>query len=229
MIPFIYQISLVFINCFNSKRKGNTIPNVEKGWLKMKKVLQLSLTLMLVGFLAACGSNDNNNKQPENNTPNNTVVDQNGVDNNTINNEEVNESNLNKNDETNNGVNSNESVDSSDELDMNEQMSKLSFAEIEVEVDYGDDKEYEAEVEKKATGDYEAEIEDELTNTNLKGEEAFNHLYPILEKLNITKDSAKEEVINEVLSAFDLEENYQEIEIEITFHDGTELEVEDEK
>lgn len=137
----------------------------------------------------------------------------------------------NNNDETikNNEANKdNETAKSDESLDIGEKMAELGFAEFKVEIDYADDKEYKADIEKRANGDYKVEVEDELTNTFLKGQDAFDHLYPILQKLEINSDSTKEEVISTVLDAFGLEENYVEFEVDIVFSDGTKLEYEDE-
>lgn len=121
----------------------------------------------------------------------------------------------------------NESIENdNDQTAMQEKMDKLDFQEFELEVDYPDDIEYEAEIEKKSTGLIEAELEDEAANIKLKGLQAFDEIYPLVEKLDITKDSSKEDVINKVITAFDLAEDYTKIEVEITFNDGTKMEQE---
>lgn len=192
----------------------------------MKKVYLVITSVFLIGFLAACGANDNNDSV---NAPNETNQEVDTENNNVVNNSEENEANGDAINDNDDDATNNNDIETTEKLSMNEKMDQLNFAEIEVEVDYGDDQEYEAEIEKKSNDDYEVEIEDELTNTYLKGEEAFNELYPIFKKLDITADSTKEEVIDAVLKSFDLEEDYKEIEVEVTFHDGTELEYEDEK
>ncbi len=113
--------------------------------------------------------------------------------------------------------------------DMNAKMKEIDFAEIEVEVKYGHDDEYEAEIEKSATGDYKAEIDDDLNNIHLKGKEAFDQLYPMIQKISVNEDASKDEAIHEILNAFDLDTDYREIEIEITFHDGKKMEYEDKR
>lgn len=166
---------------------------------------------------SACGPNNNEGNGSLDNKDN--VID----------NQEINESNNNDETNKNNEANKdNETAKSDESLDIGEKMAELGFAEFEVEIDYADDKEYEADIEKRANGDYKVEVEDELTNTFLKGQDAFDHLYPILQKLEINPDSTKEEVISTVLDAFGLEENYVEFEVDIVFSDGTKLEYEDE-
>lgn len=107
-------------------------------------------------------------------------------------------------------------------------MKELPIEEIEVEVEYADGKDYEAEIEHKSDGTYTSELEDEVNEAYIKGQAAFDKLYPMIEKLDITPDSGKQKVLNQVLSAFDLDKNYEEIEVEIDFHDSDdELEYED--
>ncbi|AXI00128.1 hypothetical protein DV702_10610 [Sporosarcina sp. PTS2304] len=108
-------------------------------------------------------------------------------------------------------------------------MDQLSFKEIKVEVSYGKDREYEAEIEQDDNEPFEAKIEDEVNGVYLQGQEAFNDLYPRAEQLQLTKDSTKEETIEQVLQAFDLESSYEKFEVEIRFHDGSKLDVEDRK
>lgn len=187
----------------------------------MKKILFTITAVSLIGIISACGANDNETND-QNNSADNEVTE------NETNNTEENNTNNEANDDNsdmdeNNSTETNTQADTSD---MNEKMKDIEFAEIEIKVEYGDDKEYEAEIEKSSTGDYKAEVDDDLNNNHLKGQEAFDHLYPIIEKMAITADSTKEEVFDEVLKAFDLDANYTEIEIEITFQDGKKMEYE---
>lgn len=112
---------------------------------------------------------------------------------------------------------------------MKSDMDQLSFKEIEVEISYGHDQEYEAEIEQDENEPIKAKIEDELNQNNLKGQEAFDDLYPKVKQLDLTKDSTKEETVSQVLKAFDLQDNYEKFEVEITFNDGSKLDVEDRK
>lgn len=112
---------------------------------------------------------------------------------------------------------------------MQEKMDQLTIREIGIEVSYGKDREYEAEIEQDKGRSIEAEVEDEINGVYLKGEEAFNDLYPKVQQLNLTKDSTKEETIEQILRIFNLESNYEKFEVEIDFTDGSELEVEDKK
>lgn len=173
----------------------------QKGERKMKKKLGMIFATLLLVVLTACGTSDEDTNEPTDNTDDEATEDQESSD-----------------------PADDESIE---EDDKNTKMKELEFAEFELEVEYDDDKEYEAEIEKKPSGEYKSELEDELTNTHLKGDEAFDHIYPILEKLSFGKDAPMDEVIDETLQAFELDANYDEFEIEVTFHDGTELEYED--
>ncbi|GEM_PF-2080778 len=112
--------------------------------------------------------------------------------------------------------------------DMKEKMDKLAYDEFELEVDYGKDKEYEIEIEQDK-GIIESTVEDELTNRNLNGQEAFDDIYPKLEKLTITETTSKEEAIEQALDAFGLKDDYVKFDMEITMPDGKKLTFEDKK
>lgn len=112
--------------------------------------------------------------------------------------------------------------------DMKKMMEELNFTEIEVEISYGKDKEFEFEIEHHSNGDIEAEVEDELNGIDIDNDlEAFNHVYPNVKKLEIDQGTDKQEVIKQVLEAFDLKDNYEEFEVEFKFEDGTKLSYED--
>ncbi|GKV68529.1 hypothetical protein NCCP2716_10270 [Sporosarcina sp. NCCP-2716] len=112
--------------------------------------------------------------------------------------------------------------------DMKEKMDKLGYDEFELEVDYGKDKEYEIEIEQD-NGVIESAVEDELTDQNLKGQEAFDEIYPKLEKLNINDTTSKEDAIQQALDAFGLKDDYVKFDMEITMPDGKKLNFEDKK
>src|SRR5699024_12484996 len=106
---------------------------------------------------------------------------------------------------------------------MKSKMDELDYVDFELEVDYGQDKEYEAEIEQKE-GNVKADLEDEINGEDLNGQEAFDKIYPLVDKLTISKDTEKEDVIEEVLEVFDLDDDYRELELEFTFSDGVKTE-----
>ena len=113
--------------------------------------------------------------------------------------------------------------------DMQSDMDELSFQEIELEISYGNDREYEAEIEQDENEPIKAKVEDELNDVYLKDQEAFDDLYPKVKNLDLTKDSSKQETIDSILNAFDLQADYEKFEVEIKFNDGSKLDVEDRK
>lgn len=98
-----------------------------------------------------------------------------------------------------------------------------NFAEFNLDIDYSPTEKYEASFEKDVDG-LEASIEDQLNNQNFNGNEAYDKLNPILEKLTFDATTPNEQVIEEVLSAFGLNSNYIEFELDVLFTDGTQKE-----
>ena len=97
------------------------------------------------------------------------------------------------------------------------------FAEFNLEVDYSPNVKYDASFEKDVDG-IEASIEDQVNNMQLRGNEAFDKLNPILEKLTFDASTPNEQVIEQVLSTFGLDSNYVEFELDVLFTDGTQKE-----
>ena len=95
-----------------------------------------------------------------------------------------------------------------------------NFAEFNLDIDYSPTEKYEASFEKDVDG-FEASIEDQINNENFHGNEAYDKLNPILEKLTFDATTPNEQVIEEVLSAFGLNPNYIEFELDVLFSDGT--------
>src|SRR5690625_2048135 len=129
-------------------------------------------------------------------------------------------------DETSSETENNDAESLDDDEYMTTKMDALDFYEIEIEVEYVDGKEYEVEIERDDNRPYTAEVEDELNNIYLKGKEAFDEVYPKIEQLSVNIDSEQTDVIEQVLSVFDLPDNYTKFEIEIKFNDGSEMDFE---
>lgn len=186
----------------------------------MKRLFLLIATLLLATGLAACGTTQNDNDDTNADQTEQEIADTEDQDNNA-------DEQTDKGDNTGNTANDND-ADATSNDEMKEKMDKLDYSEIEIEIDYGKDKEYEAEIEQD-NGIIEADLEDELNGIDVKGEEAFNKIYPHVEKLTIDRDTKKRDAIDDVLKAFDLDPDYQEFEVKITFPDGTKVEFEDKK
>lgn len=176
----------------------------------MKRLLYISLTILLMTILTACGGNNNSGQDGIMNNPDGT----------TNHDQEEQEAQTTSGDVT---------AQEDDQAYMKEQMDMLHFTEFELEVDYPEQKEVDAEIDQHSNGDIEATLDDDLNNKHLRGREAFDEIYPLISTLDISVDSTKEEVINQFIKAFDLPENYLEIEVEITLNDGTELKFESEQ
>ncbi|MED3691383.1 YusW family protein [Peribacillus butanolivorans] len=100
----------------------------------------------------------------------------------------------------------------------------FTFKDFQLEVDYtGNDNEYEAEYDAMGV-QTEASIDDQLNKHEVHSEEAMEELTPILEKLTFTKDSSDDEVIQDVTKAFNLKDDYEEFDLEVTYDDGTKKE-----
>ncbi|MCJ7839795.1 YusW family protein [Lederbergia sp. NSJ-179] len=178
----------------------------------MKRIFLVFYSLVLIGFLGACqsGGGINGTNKAQDNT------NEQGKD-------------TNDHDSVNDSTTTDQTNDSDDQEQMKSQMDKLDFAEIEMEISYGKDQEYEAEIEQDKNRPIEAKVEDEINNEFLKGKEAFDSIYTKAEKLTLTKDSSDQETIDQVLNAFGLDKDYEKFEVEITFNDGSRLDVEDRK
>lgn len=167
----------------------------------MKKTKWLAVPLSML-LLAACG----NDEEDVTNAPEDAPTEQEG---NTTNTNDNNGTNTNDNTGNNGTVsNANPSFD---------------FTHFSVDADYSMTESFEAEYENEQSG-VEASIEDDVNGENLYGDEAYARLEPIFEGFTFDQSTADDEVISEVLQAFDLAEDYQDIEIEVRFADGTEKE-----
>lgn len=111
------------------------------------------------------------------------------------------------------------------EVDMAKKLNELNINEFELEVEYSGNKEYKAEIYKKYDGSHQVSIKNELSNTTVTGQEAFDDLFPKLQQLHVNSDSKQGDLVEQVLQAFDLPSDYEEFEVEIEFTDGKKVEV----
>lgn len=185
----------------------------------MKRLPLLTFMLLLSLFLAGCGND--NSENTDNGSQNSPETDAESA---------PSDSGTTSTDSgASENSNSNSTDAASDQDDMKAKMDQLAFSEIKVEVSYGKDREYEAEIEQDPNQPLEAEVEDELNGVYTKGKEAFDDIYPKAKELDITTDSTEQEIIDQVLSAFDLEPDYEKFEVDLTFNDGTVQEFENKK
>ena len=170
---------------------------------KMKKSYVLSSVITLSLALAACGTTADNTDK---------VVD-----------EPITED---SNQGTATGQDENATTSNKDDM---QKMDEIDYADFGLSVDYANNDEYAAELEKNSNNSVEAKIDDSLNQVKMKGTDAFNELYPLVKQLTITQKTSKEDAIKEVIKVFNLPDDYKELELEIRFKDGTEIEFEDKK
>ncbi|AOV07118.1 YusW family protein [Sporosarcina ureilytica] len=191
----------------------------------MKKTfLFISLFVMSL-FVVACGTTTNKiNEKPADNQviEDNNNAGTNGNNGNTgTNGSEAGAEGTNNNSGQQSGSNGSDEVAKMDALD---------YQEFSLDIDYGNHKDYEVELDREDDNNrVEAKLEDDMNGIKIRGSEAFNEIYPLVEQLTITRDTTKEEAIKEVLDVFKQDANYQKLELEITFKDGTKIEFEDRK
>lgn len=178
----------------------------------MKRILLALGTFMLFLTLAACDSQQNNDAPVNNDDASND--------------EETTDSSDKQENNDSETENDSKTPENNSDSDMKSKMDELDYEEFELELDYGQDSEYEVEIEQD-NNQIKAEVEDELNGEYLEGQDAFDNIYPKVKKLTIDQNTSKKEAIEQVLDVFDLDTNYTEIEIEITFNDGTKIEFED--
>ncbi|WP_158555953.1 YusW family protein [Peribacillus glennii] len=95
----------------------------------------------------------------------------------------------------------------------------FTFKSFELNVENADGKKYEAEYETEGA-ETEASIDDEINDKKLAGDEAMEQLAPKLEKLEFNQDAPEDEVIAEVVKDFELNEDFKNLELDITYSDG---------
>lgn len=94
------------------------------------------------------------------------------------------------------------------------------FTHFDLDVDYRENEEFDVDYENKPN-ELEAEISDDRNNRHLQGNEAYAELKPIFEKLTFDANTEDEQVISEVVNAFQLGDDFVELELQVTFDDGT--------
>lgn len=183
----------------------------------MKRLNILAIFILLLGIFSACASNANNDTDSDD-TATEEIT------------EEMNNDNGVLDDDDDNVDSTNVPNVNEDDEYIESQMKNLNFTEIEIDISYGEDRDFELSIDRDDdTGRYEIEIEDDINNTLFKGREALDQIFPRLETLEITKDSEDMDVIEQVLNAFDLPDDYHEFDIEVIFDDGSRIDFEHRK
>ncbi|MFD1706315.1 YusW family protein [Siminovitchia sediminis] len=189
----------------------------------MRQVVYLTAVLWLAFTLAACGTsnNDTENTQGTDVSNNEGQVDHNADD----------QDNIHSDDTATNHNNTNDSATSKNVVSEESQakMDALNYTDFELSVEYDGGQEFEASLENDQNRGVEAELEDEINDLRVNGQEAFNNIFPNVEKLTVDGQTSKEDAIQHALDAFSLESNYKKFELELTFKDGSRAEFEDKK
>ncbi|UTR16052.1 YusW family protein [Salipaludibacillus sp. LMS25] len=178
----------------------------------MMKRGRLSAGMLVLAFvLTACGTGDTptNNEGDASNTTGNNVLNDTDDSENMNHYLEANTNDIKTANDTNNMW--------YDNLDFYEFALDVAYSEGEYEVEY-----------KYNDGHPEAEIEDSRAGSDVKmsGEEALNELGSILPELAVTADSSDDHVFEAVINAFELADNYEELEVEIDFFNDSDIDVE---
>lgn len=97
----------------------------------------------------------------------------------------------------------------------------FDITSFDLDVDYSGTDSYEVEYENDPNG-LEARIEDEINHKTFNGDEAFEQLSPIFEKFNFDSSTAEDKVISEVLKAFNLNNDFTKLELEVEYSNGVE-------
>lgn len=171
----------------------------------MKNIKWLVIPLSLL-LLAACGDENDDVTNPPENAPTEGTADNNDTANNGT---------------TNNGDTANNNA-------VTNGNNTFDFTHFSLDVDYSATQDFEVDYENEQSG-VEASYEDEINNEKLYGNDAYSKLEPTFQSFTFDQNTADDEVIAEVLQAFDLGDDYQKLELEIRFTDGTEKEYRKEK
>lgn len=180
----------------------------------MKKLQILIATLLCLLILHGCNNKDDDQvPAPQENTTtekSGTTSENKPVDNGT---------NTNKPDTNNQGIQNNNVTPS----ETTENNNAFNFRDFDLDVEYEKDQSFEVDFENDDRG-LEAKIENELNNETVSGDEAYERLRPIFENFTFDQNTSEDDVISEVLNAFNLHTNYKKFDLEIDFIDGSKRE-----
>ncbi|MDM5335325.1 YusW family protein [Ureibacillus composti] len=94
-----------------------------------------------------------------------------------------------------------------------------NFTHFDLDVEYANDKSYDVEFANDQKG-MSAEYDDEINGEHLTGDDAMNKIEKYLELLTFDANSDPEEIRSQIISAFELDENYTEFDLEVRFTNG---------
>jgi len=101
------------------------------------------------------------------------------------------------------------------------QMKELPFQHLHLLVQYGQKNELYEATYRQARGKEEAIIRDHMNGVRYEGEEALREMKMKLNDMSIPSAKINEAYVNELLAAFNLDDDYQRIQIDLKLEDGT--------
>lgn len=114
-------------------------------------------------------------------------------------------------------------VNNETEIEQNEDGTLYNFSSFDLDIEYEQNNSFDVSYENESN-EMEAEIKDQINNITLQGDDAFEQLRPIFQKLTFDQNTPDQEVIEEVIREFELSSDYKKFELEVEFADGTEKE-----
>lgn len=101
------------------------------------------------------------------------------------------------------------------------QMKELPFEHLHLHVQYGQKSELYEATYRQAKGKEEALIRDHMNGVRYEGEEALREMKMKLNDMSIPSEKINDAYVNELLAAFNLDDDYQRIQVDIKLEDGT--------
>lgn len=173
--------------------------------MKILMMILLSFSLVLFyGCNTAANDKDNTEETTSNNNANvaNTEQTKTQEDTDAVNNQHANE-------RTEVNINGGEEVN-----------ALTQYLDLDLDVEYANDISFEVDYE-YSENNIKAEIEDEINNVHLSGEEAKNTLLKNFEQLNFDENTDESEIVVQILTAFNLTDDFTKLELEVKYNTGT--------
>ncbi|SOC43502.1 YusW family protein [Ureibacillus acetophenoni] len=95
------------------------------------------------------------------------------------------------------------------------------YLDFDLDIEYANDISFEVDYEYLGENNIKAEIEDEVNNVRVSGEEAKNSLLKYFEQLNFDENTDESEIVVQILTAFDLTDDFKKFELEVRYNSGT--------
>ncbi|WP_421380377.1 YusW family protein [Bacillus salacetis] len=163
----------------------------------MKKTLSVLTVLSMSVLLGACAEDEN---AADNTSGNQEVV---------VEDEETN------------------TLEEGEEVFTDDRSEGIKFDYFEMNVEYPDmiETAYQVEYEKENDG-LEASIDDNLNGQEKDGAQAFETLYPIFSELDFDENTSQEDLVSQIVSQFNLREDFEWMEVDIDLSNGETIEFE---